>query len=128
MGQIIGNINIKRISLKDKILNQNINQNNIIDQNINQNDININQNNININQNNDYLMLQEFKNNVQIRKNGEIVENNYYSDFKSYNNTIYNNSLNNNNQILYTNEPVEQIDPNEFFNNSMNGLIKNLKK
>lgn len=65
------------------------------------------------------VIIEHFKNNIDIRKNGEKIEkNNYYNDFKPDNNRLYTQKQ----RIQPTNENIEQVDPNVFFGNSLKNL------
>jgi hypothetical protein len=60
-----------------------------------------------------------FDTNIEIYKNGQkIQKNDYYKDCN-----LKINNLNNRQPIVESNEPVEQVDPNSFFNSSLNGLF-----
>lgn len=81
----------------------------------------------------DDMMINYFKSNIEIYKNGEKVNHNEYKDYNSelspyYNKPSTNNSYKSNKtSIQPTNEPVEQVDPSTFFGNSLNSLVQKLK-
>lgn len=65
-------------------------------------------------------MMEYFKSNVQIRKNGEQVSRgDYYKDYETNHNKIYSNHI----PIRPTTEDVEQVDPNKFFGSSLKGIV-----
>jgi len=127
--RIIGKMEINRKTITDYLLD-----------NYNKIEINKSSENIDFKQTNppvqiendlsNNMLLQEFKSNVKIVKNGKEINDNYYPDYQQ--NTISNNY----NPLLKKNKPKinketkvqpGQIDPNEFFNSSLNGFIKKVK-
>lgn len=81
----------------------------------------------------DDMMVNYFKSNIEIYKNGEKVNHNEYKDYNSELSPYYNKPTTNNlytsnkTPIQPTNEPVEQVDPSTFFGNSLNNLVQKLK-
>lgn len=115
MDRIIGNFKIERKNLLYEELMQNYNQKEI---DLSQEEKPL----IQVQNPYENMMMQEFNSNVQVYKNGQKLEkNNYYNDFKT------NNSYSQKQPIQETNEPVEQVDPNAFFGNSLIGVINKFK-
>lgn len=116
MGRIIGNIEINRKNKLHDELMQKYNIQNTSDKNNNDQTFKMNE------QQDPYenIAIEYFKSNIDIRKNGQKIEkNDYYGDFKSDNNSLYTQKQ----KIYPTNEDIEQVDPNEFFGKSLNGIV-----
>jgi len=59
------------------------------------------------------LMIDSFKSSIQVHKNGKLVNNDYYNNVP----------VSNNHTIQPSIEYVEQVNPNDFFGNSMKGIL-----
>lgn len=71
------------------------------------------------------IVMNEFRSNMSIIRNGQKISNgDYYRDFQS--DTTY--EINQTEYIPPCTEYVEQVDPSSFFGNSLGGVVNQLKR